>query len=244
MSDSEEDWEKEDIPNVVVPKNKWDDEDVDDNIKESWDDEDDIKPPPLKPTTKTATKPKTKELSNLKQKIAERDALEAAQKSLKKDLRGVNGGDFDTYIDETPEEKKKRLQQQVLESDLENARELFGVTQIKSDDTLTLDTLIPKNKEEFDTYLATLIERTKKFENHGLYPNFVESLARNLVSSLSVENIRKVASTLTAVSNEKQKALKEAAAKGKKSTKKAVLRGSVRNDDTTAYNEDDFDDFD
>ncbi|XP_037497001.1 eukaryotic translation initiation factor 3 subunit J-like [Jatropha curcas] len=61
-----EDWEDEQIPPLLLkeqPKSKWDDEDVDDNdVKESWEDEDEpapapvTQPPPEKPSKKPVTK--------------------------------------------------------------------------------------------------------------------------------------------------------------------------------------------
>ncbi|KAJ3127137.1 hypothetical protein HK098_006682 [Nowakowskiella sp. JEL0407] len=252
MSDdweNEDDWEKEVAP--VVPlqtKGQWDDEDVDEsNIKQSWDDEDEEEPQPPKktaPLPPTAKKPatKTKEVSKLKQKIAEREAEEKLRQKAGKDLRGVNGGDFDAYKLETPEERQKRLQ---LESDLENAKELFGVDDTKDKESSSvLDTLVPKSKEEFDQYISALTERTKLFENHGLYMYFVETLTRKLTSALTVENTRKLSSTLTAISNEKQKAAKDAASKAKKPKKVALKSGKAN--DLANYDDDggDFDDFD
>ena len=89
----------------------------------------------------------------------------------------------------------------------------------------------------FDTILLILKQRSQ-------YSYFIEELVRDLAVALSVDDIRKLISTLTAMMNEKQKAQKESGKK-KKSTKKSVKTVGGSGVDTTNYDDvyDDFDDF-
>ena len=93
---------------------------------------------------------------------------------------------------------------------------------------------------EFD-YLKDLI--LKKFSGlHGpLYIDFIENLIRDLSLDLSLDDTRRIVSTLNAMINEKQKAQKDS--KKKKSSKK--MPTLVKGLDTTNYDDvyDEFDDF-
>jgi translation initiation factor 3 subunit J len=71
------------------------------------------------------------------------------------------------------------------------------------------------------------------------YASFVEGLVREMVVSLSVDDTRKLSSSLTAMLSEKQKASKVSKKKSKKTTANVVTKGV----DTTNY-DDHYDDFD
>lgn len=99
----------------------------------------------------------------------------------------------------------------------------------------------PKTKEEFVKLSNDIIEVVvKRLQNKHLYASFVEHHAKELARPLKDVDVRKVASGLTALSNEKQRELKEA---GKKKKAKPAL-GSVKQakNDVRAYDEalDDF----
>lgn len=88
-----------------------------------------------------------------------------------------------------------------------------------------------------------LSKKFATFESHPSYSYFVESLVRDMVVSLSLEDTRKLSSTLTAMINEKQKAQKTT---GKKKKVKVSLQAAPRGDlDMTNYEKtyDEFDDF-
>jgi translation initiation factor 3 subunit J len=82
----------------------------------------------------------------------------------------------------------------------------------------------PSNRAELLEYAEMLKKKTAEFENQASYAIFAEEVIRNLVSSLNVDDTRKISSCLTAIINEKQKQLKELQGKGKKkaSTKKGI----------------------
>jgi translation initiation factor 3 subunit J len=204
------DWEDLDAA-VVLPTNvpgQWDDEDVEEDVLDSWDQEEDSK--------------KVKEIPKKSKKVLKKKEIVHVQEP----------------VDETLEEKKKRLINQELKADLENAQDLFAGIGISS--SFNFETSQPKNMTEFDDFKDLIL---KKFSSlHGpLYINFIENLIRDISIDLSLDDTRKIVSTLNAMINEKQKAQKDS--KKKKSSKKVpvVAKGL----DTTNYDDvyDEFDDF-
>lgn len=88
-----------------------------------------------------------------------------------------------------------------------------------------LDSLItfePRTKEDFQKFSRLIIEYiVKRQENKPLYASFVEHHARELAAPLKDVEVRKVASGLTTLANEKQKEQRDKAS-GKKKTKAAA----------------------
>lgn len=160
-----------------------------------------------------------------------------------------------------PAIKKRIERERELEADLKNASDLLGNTKIGIS-LLTIGLIVktdvskligsatalgdilkanPKTKDEFIKLSNDIIEVVvKRLQNKPLYATFVEHHAKELARPLKDVDVRKVASGLTALSNEKQRELKEA---GKKKKAKPAL-GSVKpaKVDTRAYDEalDDF----
>lgn len=91
-----------------------------------------------------------------------------------------------------------------------------------------LDALIsaqPRTKEDFVALSNRIIEFViKKHSDKPLYPAFVEHHVRALAEPLRDVEVRKAASGLTTLANEKQKAQRDAAS-GKKKTKGATKPG-------------------
>lgn len=85
----------------------------------------------------------------------------------------------------------------------------------------------PAVREEFDELAKAVVKSFARFEKHGLYVQFVESLSRELAMTLNDPlDVKKVASTLTALANEKQKMIKEKESKKKKAPVKKTLNRS------------------
>ena len=86
----------------------------------------------------------------------------------------------------------------------------------------TLDQLItanPRTKDDFEGLSKQIYEYViKRLENKPLYTAFVEHHVRELASSLKDIEVRKVASVLTTLANEKQKEQRDKAS-GKKKPK-------------------------
>ncbi|KIO34698.1 hypothetical protein M407DRAFT_240516 [Tulasnella calospora MUT 4182] len=234
------DWDASDgegaAPNKIsapapkpLAKKKWADEDEEEKeVASDWEASESEEEPPKKPAVKPAAAPAPKKNTKaLKQAIAK-----------KKDED--SGDTEDDMLD--PAIKKRIERERELEADLKNASDLLGNTKIGS--ATALEDILkanPKTKDEFIKLSNDIIEVVaKRLQNKPLYAAFVEHHAKELARPLKDVDVRKVASGLTALSNEKQRELKEA---GKKKKAKPAL-GSLKQakNDVRAYDEalDDF----
>ncbi|RID55360.1 hypothetical protein BRARA_G02626 [Brassica rapa] len=225
-----DDWEDEQlapIPAKVELKSNWDDEDVDENdIKDSWDDDDDVdEPAPVKPATEKAPPKKV------------------ASKAVEK-----KGKTADVAPKEAPKEEpldpiseKLRMQRLVEEADYKATAELFGT----KDEEKKLDVFIPKSESDFLEYAEMISHKLKPYEKSYHYIALLKAVMRLSVTNMKAANVKDVASSVTAIANEKLKAEKEAAA-GRKKTggKKKQLIVDKANDDLVAGPYDAMDDFD
>ncbi|KAH8233625.1 hypothetical protein KR026_010720, partial [Drosophila bipectinata] len=220
-------------PNATNNINKWEGEDDDEDVKESWEDEEEKKDEE-KPT-KADVPAKTKPNKALKAKLEEQARLEEEEEA--KRLANL-----------TPEEKlaeKLRLQKIQEESDLKHALDAFGVTSTGSGG---LDAFNPESKEEFKEFGAALSWKIGQYKESPHFPQFVEDLVRGLCVNLSATDIKKVKINVETLHSEKLKMekanAKKPAGKGKG---KATLR--TENDDIDGYQKygndftDDYDDF-
>jgi translation initiation factor 3 subunit J len=104
----------------------------------------------------------------------------------------------------------------------------------------------PITKDQFEAYQKRLLETITAHQKAGQYKLFVENLIRELCLSMKDLEVRKIASTLTALANEKQRQQREASKPKKKGKEKPSLQGTTQKTvvDTASYdNFDDFDDF-
>lgn len=220
------DWESEDFEPVapVIPKEKpkgiWDDEDADEeDVKESWEDDDD--------STK-ATKPEP-----------------PAQKTVPK-ATGKDGGKKEkavTVADETladPVAEKLRQQRLVEEADYKSTAELFA----SKGDEKTLDNFIPKSENDFMEYAELLSHKLRLYEKSFHYIGLLKAVMRLSMTSLKAADAKEVASSVTAIANEKLKAEKEANAGKKKQTKKKQLHVDKPDDEAIVDSYDALDDYD
>jgi len=248
MSDwegSEDDSRARPIQNkaLATRNNKWEGEDEDDDEPVSdWEASSDEEKPA--PTVASVAPPKKK--GTLKQKLAEKEAERQARLAA-----GENEVEYDEDAVLDPRAKALLEKQRELESDLSNATELFGSTTVKgSSDDADLDQILkstPKSKEDFvalsDAIIAHII---KPHQDMPLYAAFVEHHTRALAAPLRDVEVRKAASGLTTLANEKQREQREklSGKKKPKSAGKPVLGASKLGNklDTTVYDEalDDF----
>lgn len=157
--------------------------------------------------------------------------------------------------------RRARLQRAEIDTDLNHAASLLGSVDIRPRAKAVseasppkpaepgklsdLSLFQPKNKQDFDNLRKTLVPLlTNLNEKHGLhFPNFAIEFARDLCKPLSSDQTRKVASTVNALVNEKQR--EERANRGKKA-KPVIKQASSKFDDvkdTTNYDDFDDDDF-
>jgi len=198
-----------------------------------------------KPAPASAPAAPAKKKGSLKQKLAEKEAARQAR---------IAAGDGDVDYDEDavldPRAKARLEKERELESDLHHAEELFGSATIKGSTDTDLDEILkstPKTKEDFIALSDAIVAHVvKRHQDKPLYATFVEHHVRALAAPLRDVDVRKAASGLTTLANEKQREQREKASgkKKPKSAGKPILGASkVGNKlDTTVYDEalDDF----
>ncbi|PRQ18965.1 putative eukaryotic translation initiation factor 3 subunit J [Rosa chinensis] len=221
-----EDWEEDaKIPSLLskepAVKGNWDDEDADENdVKDSWEDDDEPAPPepaPKAPAEKAPKKPATK----------------AAEKK---------GKAVEVQKEEPldPLAEKLRQQRLVEEADYKATKELFSTRDEKN-----IDNFIPKSESDFLEYAELISHKLRPFEKSFHYIGLLKAVMRLSMTSLKGADAKDVASSITAIANEKIKAEKEANA-GKKKTgaKKKQLHVDKPDDDIAVDGYDPLDDYD
>ncbi|KAL3522185.1 hypothetical protein ACH5RR_015019 [Cinchona calisaya] len=195
-----EDWEDEPIPDLLKkeqPKVKslWDDEDADENdVKDSWEDEDEPSPAAKEePPAEKAPNKSTTKSSDQKEKKGK--AVEVVKQE---------------PLD--PLGEKLRQQRLVEEADYKSTTELFG----KRGDEKTLDHFIPKSESDFLEYAELISHKLRPYEKSYHYISLLKAVMRLSMTTLKGADAKDVASSITAIANEKIKAEKEANAGKKK----------------------------
>ncbi|XP_043701784.1 eukaryotic translation initiation factor 3 subunit J-like [Telopea speciosissima] len=223
-----EDWEDEAVPPILKkeqPRNMWDDEDVDENdVKDSWEDEDEPTPAPAPepPAEKVSKEPATK-ASDKKGKAAKVSKQAPASVPL------------------DPVAEKLQQQRLVEEADYKSTTELFA----KRGDEKTLDNFIPKIESDFIEYAELISQKIRPCEKSFHYISLLRAVIRLSLTTLKAADAKEVASSVSAIANEKLKAEKEANA-GKKKTgaKKKQLHVGRPDDDVVVNSYDALDDYD
>ncbi|KAF9902569.1 Translation initiation factor 3 subunit J component [Linnemannia zychae] len=240
------DWENDDViaAPVIPAKKQWDDEDADsDDIKEDWDASSESE---SEEEVKQAPAPKAK--VTLAEKIAQRNA-EAERKKEAAAAKAALVPERET--EEEKFERRIREKNAIIEADIANAADLFSGVKV-TDGVVTaaseLETFKPKTKDQFNEYTTMLVNVIQKHEKQGLYVSFLEGLIRELAQGTRDVDVRKFASTLTTLANEKQKAAKDALKSKKKGSNKPSLTATkvaATTVDTRDYSNDydEFDDF-
>nr|KJB28682.1 hypothetical protein B456_005G062400 [Gossypium raimondii]KJB28683.1 hypothetical protein B456_005G062400 [Gossypium raimondii]KJB28684.1 hypothetical protein B456_005G062400 [Gossypium raimondii] len=219
-----EDWEDEipPLPAKEQLKSKWDDEDIDDSdIKESWEDEDEPAPPP-QPFAKAPE---------------EKAPKKAASKATEKKGKAVEVAKEEPL---DPVAEKLRQQRLVEEADYKSTTELFS----KKGDDKTLDNFIPKSESDFVEYAELISHKLRPYEKSYHYIALLKAVMRLSLTSLKAADVKDIASSVTAIANEKLKAEKEATTKKKTVGKKKQLHVDKPDDDLVVTAYDDIDDYD
>ncbi|KAI1436681.1 translation initiation factor eIF3 subunit [Xylaria sp. CBS 124048] len=173
--------------------------------------------------------------------------------------------------EETEAERIQRLRQTEKESDLKHAEALFGdaglslsngrkvttagsIVQIDSDpnktiDLATLPLFNPTTKAQFENLHNTMIPILTNSNKKANYALFLLEFAKQLAKDLHSDQIKKIASSLTALGNEKMREEKAAEKGGKKTkaqkTKTQLVTSRNNAPDVGTYEDDGFgeDDF-
>lgn len=129
----------------------------------------------------------------------------------------------------TEQDRRREAREKELEADLAVASDLMGDMSV--DTTAALKAVIaadPKTKDDFNELSRNIVTAiTARHQTSGLYPAFVEQLARDLCESLSAVQTRKISSALSVLGNTKQQEERDKAS-GKKNKVRVCGRLSGR----------------
>ncbi|KAK7416099.1 Translation initiation factor 3 subunit J component [Neonectria punicea] len=245
-----------------VARRKFDDEEDDSDVLESWD-ADDSEVEREKAKKEEAAKAEAAAKAAAKKPKAVRIAEKQAERLRRLALED----DDEEDLDETEGEKRERLRRTEQDADLAHAADLFGdaglsagraktktaaVVVDKKDPTNTVDIaklplFDPKTKAQFEVLRTTLGPVISAHSKKAHYSLFLQEFTKGLARDMPSEQIKKLASALTALSNEKMKEEK-AADKSKKTkaakTKTSLVTGRANVADVHAYEDDGFGDDD
>ncbi|XP_020280221.1 eukaryotic translation initiation factor 3 subunit J [Pseudomyrmex gracilis] len=233
----DEEWDVENVEkfDLAMRSNKWEGEDEEEEVKDSWEDVEEEKKDIEKPAEVPKAKPKPKKA--LQERIEEREkkAKEEAERKAKEKEEIL-----------TPEERRTeilRRQRLQEEADLRLAMETFGVTEVSNE---SLDAMVPDTKEEFERFGAVLSQKINQFNKHSEFPSFAEELIKSIALPLSSNHLKKVKTVIDNLLIEKQKIEKGEKAKKTKGKGKAKLKIEGDNTLLSEYGDyvyDDYDDF-
>jgi translation initiation factor 3 subunit J len=267
------DWDEEDSdssspasppPATAVRRRQFDDEEDDSDVLEDWDDAEDseVEREKQKKAAEAKAKADAEAAANKKSKaerIAERQASRA-KAALEDD---------EEEEEETEAERRERLRRTEQEADLKHAEDLLGdfgnigisntrkakapgtVISVDGNNTVDIATLPlfnPSTKAQFEQLRTTLVPILTASSKKAHYVLFLQELAKQLAADLPSDQVKKVSSALTALSNEKMKAEKAADKGGKKTkaakTKTTLVASRANTVDTNTYEDDAFGDDD
>jgi len=164
--------------------------------------------------------------------------------------------------EESDGEKRRRLLKEQKEADLKNAEDLFAGIGVNPNrgapkpvmltdasnpaaaiELGSLPLFNPSTRDEFLELRETLVPLLANNAKKAQYVTFMQEFVKQVVKDLQSDQIKKIASGLTTLSNEKMKEEKAADKGGKKSkaqktkTTLSVGRDATVRADTTSYND-------
>ena len=219
-------WDDEDYEPTAATsapiRGKFDDEEEDEGVLDSWD-------APSEDEKPSAPVAQQKKKGTLKDALKRREEVQAAEEAARLEALG------NAAPEETAAERRERQKQMELESDLNNAADLFGAAHITEEDKTLLKAHVkgatlsdileprPKTKEEFENVTAQLALGITDLKNERQYPQFIQDLVKGLCEPLSAEDTKKVQASLNVMVNAKNLAERGGPAKKKKAAAKPGL---------------------
>ncbi|TVY15293.1 Eukaryotic translation initiation factor 3 subunit J [Lachnellula arida] len=189
-------------------------------------------------------------------------AQRIAQKQAEKARRLAEESDDDSS-EEDEAARRERLRRTEQESDLKHAEDLFGNIGISNSrkattaanavvvdaknpsstvDLTALPLFDPKTKLQFEKMRDTLVPVISSNAKKAQYVIFLQEFTKQLAKELPSDQIKKIASTLTALGNEKMKEEKAAEKGGKKSKAQKTKATLVANRNATGADVNAYDD--
>ncbi|RDL34628.1 Eukaryotic translation initiation factor 3 subunit J [Venustampulla echinocandica] len=246
---------------TIPRRSKFDDEEAEDSdVLDSWSaaEDSEVEREKAKVVAERKAKAEAEEKANKKSK-----AQRLAEKQAERARRLAEESDESSEEDEKT--RRERLRRTEQDSDLKHAEDLFGNIGISNNrkvttaanavvidakdpaatvDLTALPLFDPKTKLQFEKMRDTLVPLIGGNNKKAHYTLFLQDFAKQLAKDLPSDQIKKIASTLTALGNEKMKEEKLAEKGGKKSkaqkTKATLVatRNVATGADTNAYDDD------
>jgi translation initiation factor 3 subunit J len=231
-------------------------------VLESWDAAEDSEVEREKAKKAAEAQAKAEAAAKAAHKTKSQRIEERRQENLRRRQEGESGSSSE---DEDETAKRARLRKQQQEADLAHAEDLFGDLAVKSTrsaskpvtvqdptnaanniDVSTLPIFNPNTKDQFTKLRDTLIPLITANSKKAHYTLFMQEFAKQLCKELPSDQVKKIASGLTTLSNEKMKEEKLAEKGGKKTKAKAKATLVATRDisykaDTGAYDDDGLD---
>jgi len=265
--ESEEDSTPPTSPPPVARRTKFDDEEEDSDVLDSWDaaEDSEVEREKAKKAAEAKAKAEAEEKANRKSKSQRIEEHKAANQRRKQEE------DDSSDEEEDEAEKRARLRKTEQDSDLRHAEDLFGDLQVTNTRNISkpvtladpkdptssinlsaLPIFNPNTKDQFAKLREALVPLLAANHKKAHYTLFMQEFTKQICKELPSDQIKKIASGLTTLSNEKMKEEK-AAEKGGKKTKAAKTKSTLNADrgiasrayaDTSMYDggleEDDF----
>ncbi|KAF1948306.1 translation initiation factor eIF3 subunit [Byssothecium circinans] len=248
-------------PPIVARRGKFDDEEDDSDVLESWDAAEDSEVEREK--AKKAADAKAKAEAEAKANHKSKSARIAERREENMRRRMAEDAESEDEEEEDEAERRARLRKTEQDADLRHAEDLFGgaggsvkrvtakpvtlVDDASPDNVIDLSSLKifdPTSKDQFAKLRETLVPLLVSNSKKAHYTLFLQEFTKQIAKELPSDQIKKIASGLTTLSNEKMKEEK-AAEKGGKKSKAAKTKASLvatrdvsYKADTATYEED------
>ncbi|KAF2684963.1 translation initiation factor eIF3 subunit [Lentithecium fluviatile CBS 122367] len=230
-------------PAPVLRRGKFDDEEEDSDVLESWDAAEDSEVEREKAKKAAEAKAKAEAEAKANHKSRAQRIEEKRQEALR---RRQLEDEEESSEEESEGERRARLRKTEQDADLRHAEDLFGgagsgpkrtagakpVTLADASDpnnVIDLTSLAifnPTSKDQFVKLRETLVPLLTNNNKKAHYVLFLQEFTKQISKDLPSDQIKKIASGLTTLSNEKMKEEK-AAEKGGKKSKAAKTKASL-----------------
>jgi len=248
---------------AITRRSKFDDEEDDSDVVEDWDAAEDSEVEREKAKKAAEAKAKADAEAAANKKTKSQRIEERRMANMKKRMEEED--DESSSEDETT--RRERLRKSEKDADLKHAEDLLSGIGIsnkrgnastvitdpkdpsRSFDLLSLPIFQPKTKDQFAQLREKLVPVFEANSSQPHYVLFMQEFTKQALKDLPSDQIKKIASGLTTLSNERMKEEKAAEKGGKKSkaakTKTALVasRNVSAKADTNAYDDFDDDDF-
>ncbi|EON64989.1 hypothetical protein W97_04224 [Coniosporium apollinis CBS 100218] len=245
---------------AIARRSKFDDEEAEDSdVLESWDaaEDSEVEREKEKKAAEAKAKAEAEAKANHKTK-----AQRIEERRLENLRRQQEEEDESSEEEEDDATKRARLRKTEQDADLKNAEDLFGAIGISNDrsaakpvtlqdpkdptnalDLSSLSIFNPQTKDQFVKLRETLVPLLASNAKKAQYVLFMQEFTKQICKDLPSDQIKKIASGLTTLSNEKMKEEKAAEKGGKKSkaaktkTSLVAARDTTLKADTTVYDD-------